>query len=141
MYEKKYMERAEYLAEQYSEDPNTKVGCAIENNNCLIATGWNNMPERSNIKFPWAREGATLKTKYPFVVHAEMRAITSCCQSLHNSTVYVTLFPCSNCAKLIVQSGVKKVYYKDDKYKDTEDVKAAKMLFDACGVNYEQSPE
>lgn len=143
MFNKKYMDLAEEYAEKYSEDPNTKVGCTLVCTDGTTVLGCNNMPEKAKVKFPWERTGDFLKTKYPFVIHAEMNAIANCVKNSDfispvDAKVYVTLFPCSNCAKLLISAGIKKVYYKDDKYKDTDDVKASKMLFDACGIEYEQ---
>ena len=77
-----------------------------------------------------------LDTKYPYVVHAEPNAILNSTSDLHQSTMYVTLFPCNECAKLIIQSGIKKLVYYEDKYKDTESIIASKKMLDASGVKY-----
>jgi dCMP deaminase len=91
----------------------------------------------SDDEFPWGREGA--ETKYPYVVHAELNAILNRGgRDLKDSRVYVALFPCNECAKAIIQSGVKEVYYLSDKYADTPTTKASKRMMDAAGVRYIQ---
>ena len=87
---------------------------------------------------PWAREGeSTLDTKYPFVCHAELNAIlNSSTGTVKNSKIYVSLFPCNECAKAIIQSGIKEVIYMEDKYADSNEVKASKRMFDMAGVKY-----
>ena len=89
---------------------------------------------------PWERDGDTsLDTKYPFVCHAELNAIlNSNIGNLSGCTVYVTLFPCNECAKAIIQSGIKRVVYYSNKYADTESTKASRMLFEKCGVKTEE---
>ncbi len=91
--------------------------------------------------FPWDREGVPLETKYMYVCHAEMNAILNYRgnrKELEDAKIYVDLFPCNECAKLIIQSGIKEVIYLSDKYKDTDGVIASKKLFDTCGVKYKQ---
>ena len=95
----------------------------------------------STQEFPWDREGDPLNTKYLYVCHAEMNAILNYRGSrkeLENAKIYVDLFPCNECAKLIIQAGIKEVIYLSDKYKDTDGVIASKKLFDTCGVKYRQ---
>ena len=90
-------------------------------------------------EFPWARTGGTLDTKYAFVAHAELNAIlNSKTGDLRGSTVYVTLFPCNECTKALIQKRVGRVVYFDDKYHDTDATKAARMMLDAAGIKYEQ---
>lgn len=122
-----------------SKDKNTKVGAVIVNpKNRIIATGYNGMP-LGNDNFPWEREGNSPKdTKYPYVIHAELNAILNATTSVEGSSLYVTLFPCSNCAKIIAQSGITKVYYTDDKYSDTEDTQTSKFILNTCGVSLEK---
>ena len=126
-----------------SKDPNTQVGaCIVSSCNRILSIGYNGAPNGFEDKyFPWDREGERLNTKYAFVCHGEMNAILNFAGSrkeLENAKIYVDLFPCNECAKLIIQSGIKKVIYLCDKYKDTDDVKASKLMFDKCGVEYYQ---
>ena len=127
------------LAARRSKDPNTQVGaCIVSQDNIIISTGYNGMPKGcSDDEFPWAREGE--ETKYPYVVHAELNAILNANgRDLRGSRVYVALFPCNECAKAIIQSGVKEVVYLSDKYANTPGVKASKRMLDAAGVKYTQ---
>ena len=127
------------LAARRSKDPSTQVGaCIVSPENIIISTGYNGMPKGcSDDAFPWGREGA--ETKYPYVVHAELNAILNANgRDLRNSRVYVALFPCNECAKAIIQSGVKEVVYLSDKYANTPGVQASKRMLDAAGVKYSQ---
>ena len=124
-----------------SKDPSTQVGaCIVSADNRILSIGYNGAPNGfSDDSFPWDREGDTLNTKYAFVCHAEMNAILNYRGSrkeLEGAKIYVDLFPCNECAKLIVQSGIKEVIYLCDKYKDTDAIKASKLMMDRCGVNY-----
>ena len=127
------------LAAHRSKDPSTQVGaCIVSQDNIIISTGYNGMPKGcSDDEFPWDREGA--ETKYPFVVHAELNAILNANgRDLRGSRVYVALFPCNECAKAIIQSGVKEVVYLSDKYANTPGVQASKRMLEAAGVKYTQ---
>ena len=127
------------LAARRSKDPNTQVGaCIVSPENIIISTGYNGMPKGcSDDEFPWGREGAD--TKYPYVVHAELNAILNANgRDLRGSRVYVALFPCNECAKAIIQSGVREVFYLSDKYADTAATIASKRMFNAAGVKYTQ---
>ena len=127
------------LAARRSKDPSTQVGaCIVSPENIIISTGYNGMPKGcSDDEFPWGREGA--ETKYPYVVHAELNAILNANgRDLRNSRVYVALFPCNECAKAIIQSGVKEVVYLSDKYAGTPENIASKRMLDAAGVKYTQ---
>ncbi len=127
------------LAAKRSKDPSTQVGaCIVSSENIIISTGYNGMPKGcSDDDFPWGREGAD--TKYPFVVHAELNAILNANgRDLRGSRVYVALFPCNECAKAIIQSGVKEVVYLSDKYADTMSTLASKRMLNAAGVSYRQ---
>ncbi len=120
-----------------SKDSNTQVGaCIVSDENKILSVGYNGMPTGCcDDEMPWDREGDFLDTKYPFVCHAELNAILNrSTGSLKNSTIYVTLFPCNECAKAIIQSGIKQVVYMDDKYADTDGVKASKKMFSMAGV-------
>ena len=123
------------LAAKRSKDPNTQVGaCIVDQNNVILTTGYNGFPQGcSDDEFPWNREGEV--TKYPFVVHAELNAILNASgKSLRGSKLYVDLFPCNECAKAIIQSGVSEIVYLSDKYADTPGIKASKMMLTAAGV-------
>lgn len=124
-----------------SKDPSTQVGaCIVSEDGRVLSTGYNGTPNNWNDDFfPWDNNTqiGEENTKYPYVIHAEMNTIMNYKGSLKdfkNSTIYVTLFPCSNCAKLIVQSGIKKVVYLADDRKDTKDNKCAKLLLKTCGI-------
>ena len=124
-----------------SHDPNTQVGAVIvDDNNNILSVGYNSEPNGFNsICFPWGRDGKPLDTKYLYVCHAELNAIcnfTGSKKDLQGTKIYVTLFPCNECAKLIVQSGIKEVIYSCDKYANADNTIAAKKIFEQCGVNY-----
>ena len=128
------------LAAKRSKDPSTQVGaCIVSPDNIIISTGYNGMPKGcSDDEFPWERDGAAENdTKYPFVVHAELNAILNANgRDLRGSRLYVALFPCNECAKAIIQSGIKEVIYLSDKYCDTPSNSASKRMLRAAGVNY-----
>lgn len=127
------------LAAGRSKDPNTQVGaCIVSPENIIISTGYNGMPKGcSDDEFPWERTGD--ETKYPFVVHAELNAILNANgRDLRGSRLYVALFPCNECAKAIIQSGVKEVLYLSDKYAASPATMASKRMMDAAGVKYTQ---
>ena len=124
-----------------SKDPNTQVGaCIVSNDNRVLSTGYNGAPNGfHDDDFPWKREGNPLETKYMYVCHAEENAIDNFRgykKEFENARIYVDLFPCNECAKKIIQSGIKEVIYLSDKYADSDSTKAAKLLFDTCGVKY-----
>ena len=127
------------LAARRSKDPNTQVGaCIVSEDNIIISTGYNGMPKGcSDDIFPWERDGQQDMTKYPYVVHAELNAILNASgRDLRGSRIYVALFPCNECAKAIIQSGVKEVLYLSDKYKDTMLNLVSKRMLEAAGVKY-----
>ncbi len=127
------------LAAKRSKDPSTQVGaCIVSQDNIIISTGYNGMPAGcSDDEFPWGREGE--ETKYPYVVHAELNAILNANgRDLRGSKLYVALFPCNECAKAIIQSGVKEVYYLSDKYASTPTTLASKRMLNAAGVKCTQ---
>ena len=145
------MKRAEYiswdeyfmgiamLAAKRSKDPNTQVGaCIVSPENIIISTGYNGMPKGcSDDEYPWEREGE--QTKYPYVVHAELNAILNANgRDLRGSRLYVALFPCNECAKAIIQSGVKEVLYLSDKYADSAATLASKRMLTSAGVKFTQ---
>lgn len=128
------------LSSLRSKDPNTRVGaCIVDQDNHIISTGYNGFPIGcSDDVLPWFREGTLLNVKYAYVSHAEINCIISAEKSLKNSILYVSLFPCNECAKSIIQSGIKKVYYLDDKYKNTDSCKATIRMFDLASIEYEK---
>lgn len=124
-----------------SKDSNTQVGaCIVSDENKILSVGYNGMPTGcADDDMPWEREGSPLETKYPFVCHAELNAILNrSTGSLKNSRIYVSLFPCNECAKAIIQSGIREVVYMEDKYADTDGVKASKKMFEMTGVKMRQ---
>lgn len=130
------------LSAQRSKDPNTQVGaCIVNSKKHIIGIGYNGFPVGcSDDLLPWGREGDFLQTKYPFVCHAEMNAITNSSNKaeLDGATMYISLFPCNECAKLIVQVGIKEVVFLQDKYHDDDIFVAARQIFDMAGVSYRQ---
>ena len=128
------------LAARRSKDPNTQVGaCIVSDDNIIISTGYNGMPKGcSDDEFPWDRKGENdAATKYPYVVHAELNAILNASgRDLRGSRIYVALFPCNECAKAIIQCGIKEVMYLSDKYHDTMMNLVSKRMLDAAAVKY-----
>ena len=126
------------LAGMRSKDPNTQVGaCIVSNDNKILSMGYNGFPRGcSDDEFPWAREGDPLDTKYVYTVHSELNAILNYRGSLEGAKLYVSLFPCNECAKAIIQSGIKTIIYDCDKYNGTDGVIASKKMLDAAGVRY-----
>lgn len=124
-----------------SKDNNTQVGaCIVSEDNKILSVGYNGMPTGCNDDdMPWAREGDFLDTKYPFVCHAELNAILNSNQaSLRGARLYVSLFPCNECAKAIIQSGIREIVYLEDKYADTDGTRASKRMFSLTGVKLRQ---
>jgi len=131
-----------HLSALRSKDPNTQVGaCIVDKDNKVVSIGYNGMPRGCNDKdFPWEREGGFLDTKYAFVVHAELNAILNSPRSVKDCTIYVSLFPCNECAKAIIQSGIRKIVYESDKYNGTEGNIASKKMLNEAGVELVQLP-
>ena len=129
------------LAAKRSKDPNSQVGaCIVSKENIIISTGYNGLPKGcSDDEYPWAREGAANDTKYPYVVHAELNAILNAAgRSLAGSRIYVSLFPCNECAKAIIQTGISEVIYLSDKYANTDSTCASKRMLNSAGVKLTQ---
>ncbi|MCD7745935.1 MAG: dCMP deaminase family protein [Lachnospiraceae bacterium] len=127
------------LAGMRSKDPNSQVGtCIVSQDNKILSMGYNGFPRGcSDDEFPWEREGEEASTKYPYVVHSELNAILNYRGgSLDGAKLYVSLFPCNECAKAIIQAGIKTVVYDDDKYDGTPAILASKRMMDAAGVRY-----
>lgn len=127
------------LAAQRSKDPNTQVGaCIVDEDNIIISTGYNGFPKDcSDDEFSWSRTGND--TKYAYVVHAELNAIlNSGGKSLKGASIYVSLFPCNECSKAIIQSGIREIVYLSDKYAATDATLASKAMLKAAGVRMRQ---
>lgn len=127
------------LSAQRSKDPGTQVGaCIVSDENRIMTVGYNGMPRGcSDDDYPWDRVGDVLDTKYAFVCHAELNAILNYNGgSMKNSRCYVTLFPCNECAKALIQKGISEIIYMSDKYADSDSTKAAKKMLDSAGVKY-----
>ncbi len=125
------------LAAMRSKDPNTQVGaCIVDGENRILSTGYNGFPSGcSDDVFPWDRDGDYGDTKYPFVVHAELNAILNARgKNLTDAKIYVALFPCNECAKAIIQSGIREVIYLSDKYATTDSTLASKRMLSAAGI-------
>ena len=127
------------LSAERSKDPSTQVGaCIVSSDNRILSIGYNGAPNGFEDKyFPWDREGEFLNTKYPFVCHAELNAISNFRgnkKDLEGAKLYVTLFPCNECAKAIIQTGIKEVVYLSDKYKDQLSSRASVKLLELAGV-------
>lgn len=125
------------LSAKRSKDPNTQVGaCIVNKSNKIMSVGYNGFPVGCDDDvFPWDRVGDELETKYAYVCHAELNAIlNNRGTSLEGCRIYVTLFPCNECAKAIIQSGIKEVVYVSDKYAMTKGTIASKKMFDAAGI-------
>ena len=129
------------LSAMRSKDPNTQVGaCVVGKDHKILSMGYNGFPIGcSDDIFPWNRDGEAPDNKYPYVTHAELNAILNFRGgSLEDTILYVTLFPCNECAKAIIQTGIKKVIYAGDKYAASPATVAAKKMFDAAGIEYEK---
>ena len=125
------------LSAQRSKDPSTQVGaCIVNRDHKILSMGYNGMPVGcSDDLMTWERDGSPLDTKYLYVCHAELNAIlNNDGGSLKDTIIYVTLFPCNECAKAIIQCGIREVVYWHDKYADTPAVQASKRMFEMAGV-------
>jgi len=127
------------LSAKRSKDPNTQVGaCIVNNKNKIVGAGYNGLPTGLlDDNFPWDKEGDFLDTKYPWVCHAELNAIlNNIGMDLHGCKIYTALFPCNECSKAIIQSGIREVIYLSDKYAGNDIFKASKIMLDTAGVSY-----
>ena len=133
------------LSAQRSKDPNTKVGaCIVNDRNRIVGIGYNGFPYGcSDDEYPWAnsKDLKFLDTKYPYVVHAEANAILNSTQSLQGETLYVSLFPCNECAKLIIQSGIKHLVYMSDKYSGEDNNIASRRMLESAGIDFRKMDE
>jgi len=129
------------LSAERSKDPGTQVGaCIVDSNNKIISVGYNGAPigfdDDKDMK--WDREGEFLDTKYPYVCHSELNAILNSKAPVRDCKIYVTLFPCNECTKAIIQSGINEIVYLSDKYNGTKENLAAKKMLDVCGIKYSE---
>lgn len=145
MKRKEYLSWDEYfmgiamLSAMRSKDPSTQVGaCIVNSDKRILSMGYNGMPRCcSDDDFPWDKNDNPLDSKYLYVCHAELNAILNCAVgTVRGCTVYTTLFPCNECAKAIIQSGISEVVYMSDKYAESDSVLASKRMFDTAGVKY-----
>lgn len=128
------------LSAMRSKDPNTQVGaCIVNEKKRIVGIGYNGLPYGcEDDEFPWENDKPFLDSKYPYVVHAEPNAILNSSCPLDNCTIYVTLFPCHECVKLIIQSGIKEIVYLSDKYNGTESSLAARKMLNAAKIKCRQ---
>lgn len=129
------------LSKERSKDPNTQVGaCIVNNQNRIVSLGYNGLPNGCDDNMcPWdKREGSLEETKYAYVAHAELNAILNYHGSVEGCTLYVTLFPCNECAKAVIQAGIKNIVYLEDKYNGTPGNIVAKKLLDSAGIKYKK---
>ncbi len=125
------------LSAKRSKDPNTQVGaCIVNKKNRIVGTGYNGLPAGcSDDEFPWDKQGDFLQTKYPYVCHAELNAIlNNIGMDLAGCRIYTALFPCNECSKAIIQSGISEVVYLSDKYEASDSAKASKRMLENAGV-------
>lgn len=129
------------LSAKRSKDPNTQVGACVANDqNKIVGVGYNGFPWGcSDDDLPWNRNGEYLDTKYPFVCHAELNAVlNSITFDLRGCRIYVALFPCNECTKVIIQAGIREIIFLSDKYNDTDSVKASKIMLKKSNTLYRQ---
>ncbi len=126
------------LSGKRSKDPGTQVGaCIVTEDKKIVGVGYNGLPIGcDDDDFSWEREGEFLETKYPYVCHAELNAILNSTKNLKGCSIYVALFPCNECAKAIIQSGIKDIIYLSDKYNGSPTDVASKKMLDMAKVNY-----
>lgn len=125
-----------FVSAKRSKDPSTKVGaCIVNEDKKVVSLGYNGMPKGNDEKFPWGRDAKSVKdNKYAYVIHAEINSILNTNVSLKNCVMYTSLYPCSNCAKTIVQSGIKEIVYQEDKYHDEEDAHISREILRISGI-------
>lgn len=127
------------LSAKRSKDPSTQVGaCIVNDKNKIVGAGYNGLPIGcSDDEFPWQKEGEFLDTKYPYVCHAELNAILNNIGiDLKGCKIYTALFPCNECTKAIIQSGIGEVIYLSDKYASNDVFKASKLMLEKAGIHY-----
>lgn len=124
-----------------SKDPSTQVGaCIVDQNNRCLSLGYNGTPNGFiDDKFPWDRDKTPLESKYLYVCHAELNAIFNYkgnIKDLKGSKIYVTLFPCNECTKILIQTGISEIIYESDKYAELETTIASKKMLNECNIKY-----
>ena len=127
------------LSAKRSKDPSTQVGaCIVNEKNKIVGAGYNGLPIGcDDDEFPWEKQGQFLDTKYPYICHAELNAIlNNIGMDLQGCKIYTALFPCNECSKAIIQSGIKEVIFLSDKYADTDAAKASRLMLDKASVAY-----
>ena len=127
------------LSAKRSKDPSTQVGaCIVSDKNKIVGAGYNGLPMGcDDDEFPWEKTGEFLNTKYPYICHAELNAIlNNIGMDLKGCKIYTALFPCNECSKAIIQSGITEVIYLSDKYEGTDIFKASKIMLDRAAVKY-----
>ncbi len=127
------------LSAKRSKDPSTQVGaCIVNTKNKIVGAGYNGLPMGcDDDEFPWEKQGEFMETKYPFICHAELNAIlNNIGMDLRGCKIYTALFPCNECTKAIIQSGITEVIYLSDKYEGTDSAKASKHMLNKASVNY-----
>ncbi|MEJ8819113.1 deoxycytidylate deaminase [Lacibacter sp. H407] len=127
------------LSAKRSKDPSTQVGaCIVNSKNKIVGAGYNGLPAGcDDDEFPWEKQGEFLQTKYPYVCHAELNAIlNNIGMDLHGCRIYTALFPCNECAKAIIQSGITEVIFLSDKYAESDASLASKRMLGTAGVSY-----
>jgi len=134
-----FMRIAHVIAER-SKDPSTQAGAVIVTpDNIVVGLGYNGFPRGIDSNdLPWDREGNLHETKYAYVCHAEENAIYNANRPVKDCKIYCTLFPCNECAKTIIQNGIREVIFESDKYHDTPTCIASRKLFDLAGVTYRE---
>jgi len=134
-----YFMSVAYISSLRSKDPNTQVGaCIVNPSKHIVSTGYNGMPSHcDDSKMPWTK-GEGLNNKHLYVVHSEINALLHAKVDLTGCIIYTTLFPCNECSKALIQSGISEVVYLSDKYKDREQFIASKFILNTAGVKYRQ---
>lgn len=132
-----FMRMAHVISDR-SKDPSTQVGSVVvDSDNVVVGLGYNGFPRGiKNTDLPWDRDGSFEDTKYAYICHAEENAIYNSNNSTKNCKLYSTLFPCNECAKTIIQNGIKEVIYEDDKYAGTPEHKASVRMFKLAKVDF-----
>ena len=137
-----YFMQLAILSSKRSKDPSSQVGaCIVNSDNRIVGIGYNGLPKGMNDDtFNWSRNNDFLYSKYPYICHAEMNAILNSNETLKlkDTTIYTTLYPCNECTKLIIQSGIKKVIYLENKYPDKDSFIASANMLKECGIIVEQ---
>lgn len=132
-----------HLSALRSKDPSTQVGAVIvDDEHKVVSIGYNGFPKGcSDDEYPWEKDGEAQDSKYAYVVHAELNAILNSPRSVKGCSLYVSLFPCNECAKAIIQSGIREIIYEEDKYAHTPAVLASKRMLKSAQVKLTESTQ